>query len=74
MIGAVILDKMLVPKGNTLGCVGEHWEVFGQEKLVDFHVDNVSLVPKVQAVSEPAWGLHAAGMTHGNHHLLGTWY
>lgn len=35
--------------------VGEHWEVFGKQELLDPHVDNVSLAPKLQAVGEPAW-------------------
>jgi hypothetical protein len=40
---AVILDKRLVLKQNTLVIVGECREVSGQTNLLGLYVDNVSL-------------------------------
>jgi hypothetical protein len=60
MIVAVILHIRLVLEKSALVCVGEHREVSGYQKLLGLHVDKMSLSPKVEAIGEPVWSLHAS--------------
>lgn len=60
------------PQGDTLVCVGKHWEVSRQKKFLDLHVENVLLASKTQAAGEPAWMHHACAVVQGNHHIWGT--
>jgi hypothetical protein len=72
MIIAVILHIRLVLEKSALICVGELREMSGYQKLLGLHVDKMSLSPKVEAVGEPAWTLHAstsASYPQGYHHF-----
>ncbi|XP_072695210.1 uncharacterized protein [Canis lupus baileyi] len=68
VVVAVSGDKRVVLLHGTLIVIGDHRKMSGQQVLLNFHVNHMSLPPEVNLIGEVALSLHS---THPVGHLPG---